>query len=183
VRLFDLPDFLQDRVTREAYVRWLQRKAAAHVKRDRKRGNASATLSEYKRAIHIAVCASNGRDAYTCEELDWGSISTYDNDSSKEGRCAYKAAFALLPTVDHIADGLGPADFAICGWRTNGAKGDLTLKDFVALCERVMRANRSNDTDVLLADRAAGLDAQVQGALLPCAPVISDIKRRTQQRG
>ena len=143
MKLFDLPIFLDDVLTREAYVRWLQRKAAAHVKRDRKRGNGSATVSEYKRAIHYAVCASQGRDAYTGEQLDWQLISTYDNDESKQGRREYKARFALLPTVDHIGDGTGPADFKICAWRTNDAKGDLSLEEFVALCERVLATSKS----------------------------------------
>jgi len=145
MRLFDLPAFLDDVVTREAYVRWLQRKAAAHVKRDRKRGNGSASVSEYKQAIHGAVCASRGRDAYTGEELDWGLISKYDNDESKQGRRGYKAKFALLPTVDHVGDGTGPADFRICAWRTNDAKGDLTLEEFMALCARVLAANGSTE--------------------------------------
>src|SRR6266496_4750038 len=35
----------------------------------------------------------------------------------------------------------GPADFKICGWRTNDAKGDLLLEDFVALCSRVVSAH------------------------------------------
>lgn len=129
-------------MTREIYVRWLQRKAAAHLKRDRKRGNKSGSVSEYKRAIHEAVCKSEGKDAYTGEELDWKLVSTYNNDESKQGRRNYKAKFALLPTVDHIGDGTGPADFKICGWRTNDAKGDLSLEEFVALCVRVVAANK-----------------------------------------
>jgi|SRR5947209_8377037 len=141
MRLFELPLFLNNLVSSEAYVRWLQRKAAAHVKRDRKRGNSSASISDYKRAIHNAVCASQGRDAYTGEQLNWHLISTYDNAESKQGRRVYKARFALLPTVDHIGDGTGPADFKICAWRTNDAKGDLSLEEFVALCERVLAAN------------------------------------------
>ena len=143
MRLFDLPHFLNGVVTREAYVRWLQRKAAAHMRRDRQRGNQSGTVSEYKRAVHQAVCASGGKDAYTGEGLDWGLISKYDNEESKQGRREYKARFALLPTVDHVGDGTGPADFEVCSWRTNDAKGDLSLEEFVALCERVVAANRS----------------------------------------
>ena len=143
MRLFELPQFLDGVVSREAYVRWLQRKAAAHVKRDRKRGNVSASVSEYKRAINNAVCASQGRDAYTGEQLDWHLISTYRNDESKQGGRVYKASFALLPTVDHIGDGTGLADFKICGWRTNDAKGDLTQEEFIALCERVLANNKS----------------------------------------
>ena len=142
MRLFDLPPFLEDVVTREAYVRWLQRRAMAHIRRDRKRGNKAASVSEYKRAIHQAVCSSQGRDAYTGEQLDWALISKYNNDESKQGRRTYKAGFALLPTVDHVGDGTGSADFNICGWRTNDAKGDLSLEEFVKLCERVVAANR-----------------------------------------
>lgn len=140
MRLFELPSFLEERsISRASYVRWLERKAATHVKRDRKRGNTSASISAYKRAIHDAVCASEGRDAYTGEPLAWNLISTYDNNESKQGRRDYKARFALLPTVDHIGDGTGLADFKICAWRTNDAKGDLSLEAFVALCERVLK--------------------------------------------
>lgn len=145
MRLFELPRFLDTVVTREVYVRWLQRKALAHIKRDRKRGNTCGSVSEYKRAIHQAVCRSGGKDAYTGEHLAWNLISTYDNNDSKLGRRSYKAAFALLPTVDHIGDGTGPADFRICGWRTNDAKGDLSLEEFITLCARVVTANNRND--------------------------------------
>lgn len=143
MKLFELPSFLSGVLTREAYVRWLQRKAQAHLKRDRKRGNISSSISEYKHAIHNAVCASQGKDDYTGERLIWSLISTYNNDQSKQGRRSYKAQFALLPTVDHLGDGTGPADFKICGWRTNDAKGDLTLEEFVALCARVEAVNKS----------------------------------------
>lgn len=142
MRLFELPLFLEGVVTREAYVRWLQRKAEAHLKRDRNRGNTSSSVSEYKRAIHQAVCASEGRDAYTGEELVWNLLSKYDNNESKQGARSYKARFALLPTVDHLGDGTGPADFKICAWRTNNAKSDLSLEEFVALCARVAAANK-----------------------------------------
>jgi len=57
----------------------------------------------------------------------------------KSGYRTYKAGFALLPTVDHVGDGLGEADFKICAWRTNDAKSDLTHDEFVALCRRVVK--------------------------------------------
>jgi hypothetical protein len=99
------------------------------------------TVSEYKRAIHDAVCNSGGLDHYTGEQLHWHLISKYGNDESKQGKRIYKAQFALLPTVDHVGDGSGPADFKICGWATNDAKGDLSLVDFVRLCQRVLSMN------------------------------------------
>ncbi len=136
-------------------MRWLQRKAMAHVKRDRKRGNRAASVAEYKRAIHDAVCASEGKDAYTNERLKFALISTWDNVKSKAGRRRYKAKFALMPTVDHVGDGRGPADFKICAWRTNDAKGDLTLEEFVALCARVLAVNKSLQSDAGLGYRRA----------------------------
>ncbi|MCU6499954.1 hypothetical protein LPN04_19345 [Rugamonas sp. A1-17] len=141
MRVFHLPQFLEGVLSRESYVRWLQRKAQAHIRRDRERGNTTGSVSEYKRAIHEAVCDSRGRDHYTSEELDWHLISTYSNDESKQGKRIYKAKFALLPTVDHVGDGSGPANFKICGWAINDAKGDLPLLDFVRLCQRVLKIN------------------------------------------
>ena len=132
------PDFLTGHYDQNAYGRWLQRKASAHVRRDRKRGNASATVAAYKLAIHNAVCTSQGRDAYTGEFLDWHLLSVYDNAESKVGRRGYKARFSLLPTVDHVGDGLGAAEFLICAWRTNDAKNDLSHADFIALCRKVI---------------------------------------------
>lgn len=97
--------------------------------------------------IHRAVVESKGRDAYTGETLEWSRISTYENEKSKSGGRHYKATFALLPTVDHVNDGTGPADFRICGWRTNDAKHDLTLPEFLDLCEKVMRHNATATRD------------------------------------
>ncbi len=133
-----MPTFLNGSVSPEAYERWLGRKAAAHVKRDRKRGSPAATRALYKEAIHAAVVTSGGCDAYTGEELDWKLISTYKNEDSKAGKHSYKSGFALLPTVDHVSAGATEASFRICGWRTNDAKNDLSLEAFVVLCTRVL---------------------------------------------
>jgi hypothetical protein len=135
---YALPIFLRGNATQANYLRWLGRKSITHVRRDRERGNLTAINEAYKVAIHGAVVASNGRDHYTGEMLDWSLLGRYNNDESKEKRRRYKASFALLPTVDHVGDGLGPADFKICGWRTNDAKHDLTHDEFVALCRRVI---------------------------------------------
>ena len=82
-------------------MRWLQRKAQAHVNRDRRRWQKKLLVSEYKRAIHAAVLESGGRDFYTGEQLDWWLLSKYDNTKSKASGTAYKRKFAVLPTVDH----------------------------------------------------------------------------------
>lgn len=132
-----MPSFLENVVTPEAYERWLKRKADAHLKRDRKRGHA-CTGSAYREAIHAAVVISNGKDAYTGEKLDWHLISTYNNKDSERGRHAYKAGFALLPTVDHISAEAAEASFRICAWRTNDAKSDLSLESFLDLCKKAL---------------------------------------------
>ncbi len=136
-KLREMPGFLENIVTPIAYERWLIRKAAAHVKRDRKRGHL-CTGSAYREAIHAAVIASNGKDAYTGEQLDWHLISTYDNELSGLGRHAYKAGFALLPSVDHVIAASTEASFKICAWRTNDAKHDLSLESFLELCKKVL---------------------------------------------
>ena len=71
---YAIPNFLAAVVTQAVYSRWLHRKAVAHIRRDRKRGNSTATNEAYKIAIHKAVCASGGLDAYTGEKLDWHLI-------------------------------------------------------------------------------------------------------------
>ena len=136
-RKHPLPTFLTNVVTPDAYERWLLRKSAAHVKRDRKRGYVCSNAS-YKQAIHEAVLRSEGVDAYTGEALDWSLISTYENEASQEGRHAYKAGFALLPTVDHFSPGASEASFRICAWRTNDAKNDLSVDAFIDLCKKLV---------------------------------------------
>ena len=128
--------------TEEKYRRWLIRKAMAHVRRDRARGRLDATGRAYRAAIHAAVIRSCGRDEYTGRRLDWSRISKYDNASSKAGRTRYKHRFRNLPTVDHEGSGVAAPLFAICAWRTNDAKHDLTYKDFVALCSDVLAHRR-----------------------------------------
>lgn len=137
-RKHTMPAFLSQSLSAEAYERWLTRKTAAHVKRDRKRSHPRVTQSLYKEAIHAAVILSNGKGAYTGEALDWHLISKYDNEESKKGRHSYKSGFALLPTVDHVSAGATEASFRICSWRTNDAKNDLSVEDFLSLCERIL---------------------------------------------
>ncbi len=93
---------------------------------------------EYKRAIHRAVERGGDRDTYTGQSLRWDLISLYSNAESEERGRAYKKEFGDLPTVDHVADGLGPADFVICSWRVNDAKNDLDLSEFLDVCRAVL---------------------------------------------
>lgn len=151
-----LPEFLEGRIKPDEYRKWLQRKAQAHVRRDRKRGNNMATYAEYKSAIHKAVTAGGEYDSQTGEPLNWSLISKYDNKRSKAGGRKYKKSFALLPTVDHVGDGLGPAAFEICSWRTNDCKSDLTEQELIEFCKKVLkhkgykiRDSQGGDNDVV----------------------------------
>jgi len=139
MRKYQIPKFLEGTVTQAHYGRWLHRKAVAHVRRDRKRRNKTATNEEYKIAIHKAVSDSKGKGAYTEEKLDWALLSRYDNKASKKHGRNYKKQFALLPSVDHVGDGTGPVDFKICALRTNDAKSDLSYKKFVELCRKIVK--------------------------------------------
>lgn len=80
---YPFPTFLDGRCSEAAYLRWLGRKAIAHVRRDRTRGNSIATREAYMVAIHSAVTASRGNDAYTGAPLAWELISTYNNSGRR----------------------------------------------------------------------------------------------------
>ncbi len=142
MRKYQLTKKLAKLLNQKTYEHWLYRKARTHLRRDRARGNKNATGKEYRVAIHEAVCESKGRDAYTGEKLDWSLLSKYNNaDSKKLGR-EYKHQFAMLPSVDHVGDGLGKTDFKICSWRTNDAKNDLSYKEFVKLCKKIVNFSK-----------------------------------------
>lgn len=126
------------RIDARTYRRWLGRKVAAHVRRDRKRKLKGVDPATYRNAIHDAVLRSGGCDHYTGESLDWTLVGRYDNDASRKGRHRYKARFALLPTVDHVDASASSASFVICAWRSNDAKNDLAATDFIDLCAKVL---------------------------------------------
>jgi hypothetical protein len=138
---YQLPPFLLGQVTHGVYKQWLRRRTQAHVRRDRRRGNETAIGEAYRDAIHSAVLESGGLDFYTGEELNWLIIGKYDNVESQEHGRYYKQGFALLPTVDHVGDGMDSVDFKICSWRTNDAKNDLKMPEFLALCQVVLEHN------------------------------------------
>lgn len=138
---YELPTFLHDKITRLDYCHWLESKARSHVNRDRRRGNQSASVRDYKKAIHKATLDSCGNDMYTGKPLKWQLIHKYNNAKSKRGGRKYKKSFADLPTIDHGDEGKGPPNFKICSWRINDSKHDLTLKEFLAVCKEVVDFN------------------------------------------
>ena len=138
--LYSLPNCLVGKCEERAYVRWLRRKAQAHVIRDRKRfGRESCIGAMYRQLIHQAVQDGGDRDYYTGQLLDWDLISTYDNELSKAGRDGYLRTFANLPTVDHVIAEGGKVKFVICSWRVNDCKAHLTADEFFLLCEQVLK--------------------------------------------
>lgn len=132
---FPVPECLIGKCKQEDYTHWLYGKAAAHVRRDKKRGNTICTTEMYRQAIHEAVTNGGDCDFYTGEKLRWNLIRTYDNEESKKGRRNYKRQFSQLPTVDHEDDGLGNPNFVICAWKTNDCKNDLSVEDLRKFCE------------------------------------------------
>jgi len=136
---YPLPACLNGKCSQENYSHWLGRKARSLVRRDKSRGNELCTNAAYREAIHGAVVRSGGCDFYTGEELRWDLIRSYDNEASAAGRRAYKRQFALLPTVDHLDEGLAEPKFEICGWRTNDCKGDLTVEELEEFSRSFLR--------------------------------------------
>lgn len=133
-----MPNFLLEIISQKIYETWLDRKASTHIRRDRKRGNCVSSREDYKREIHRVICESRGLDAYTGEKLHWNLIKTYHNNEAKKSGKQYKKKFAKLPTIDHVGDGKGRPIFKICSWEVNDAKSDLSLNEFLDLCERVI---------------------------------------------
>ncbi len=71
MKLFGLPECLKGKCEEVAYIRWLRRKAQAHVVRDRKRfGRENCVGADYRRMIHDAVRKGGDRDYYTGVPLD-----------------------------------------------------------------------------------------------------------------
>jgi hypothetical protein len=135
---YTLPALLEGKCSQEDYTHWLYLKAAAHVKRDKKRGNLTATKQAYRDAIHKAVCEGGDLDAYNGQPLRWDLIRTYDNQKAKSGKRNYKKLFAELPTIDHEDDGMGEPLFKICSWKTNDCKNDLSITELIEFCDQLL---------------------------------------------
>jgi len=135
---YSLPEFLIGRCTGEDYLKWLNGRATAHARRDRKRGHMAARREAYMIAIHAAVLRGGGVDDYTGEALAWENINTYDNAKSKELHRLYKKSFGNLPTVDHFGEDLTACEFRICSWRTNDCKNDLSSEELIEFCRAVL---------------------------------------------
>ena len=145
---YRLPDCLREHnVDEQAFVRWLHRKAQAHVNRDRKRDVQNISVAGFKEAILRAVIEAGGRDYYTGQALDWHRISKWNNADSSQNSVAYKREFWNLPTVDHDFTDPARTAFRLCSWRLNDAKGDQTIDELLALADLVRtHRNRSESS-------------------------------------
>jgi len=128
-----LPAFLKEKgIDEETYRKWLYRRAKNLFRRDKKYFEKyfSWKLRDYREAIHEAVCKSNGKCFYTGEELAWDQVLKFDG----------KEKIKELPTVDHLRgrDIEDKLDFVITSWKVNDMKNDLSLKEFLELCEKVI---------------------------------------------
>jgi hypothetical protein len=129
------PDWMPE-ASKHTYPGWVQRKAVTLSKRDQKRGG-SGNVQQYRLAIHQAVVASQGRDHWTGERLDWDLIGTYDTREAGGDQGEHKRQYALLPTIDHGSN-QPESDFVICAWRTNDAKHDMTPPELLEFCKAVL---------------------------------------------
>jgi len=144
---YSAPPYVLDHVKQSLYLDWLRKKAAAHVKRDRKRWNETISASLYQDAIHRAVKGGDGKDPYTGALLEWGLIGKYRNELARGKGSAYKKKFRLLPTVDHLDSKLTKnPKFQICSWEVNDAKSDLSHKEFVGLCQKIVTRLGSSES-------------------------------------
>jgi hypothetical protein len=129
------PDWMPD-ASKQIYPAWVQRKAVTLSKRDQKRGG-SGNVQQYRLAIHQAVVASQGRDHWTGERLDWNLIGTYDTREAGGDQGEHKKQYAMLPTIDHSSNQPEPV-FVICAWRTNDAKHDMSPHELLEFCKAVL---------------------------------------------
>jgi hypothetical protein len=137
---YQLPICLEElRVDETAFVRWLHRKAMAHVRRDRRRGFRDSFVSRYKEHIIRAVAEANGCDFYTGQQLDWRLISKWNNDDASAKGGEYKRAFWNLPTVDHEDPRNPLSPIRLCSWRVNDAKNDQTIEELLKLADDIRK--------------------------------------------
>jgi len=143
---YEVPSFITNKEAVDNYKKWLDNAATRHYKRDYYLHKQNVSRSQYKEVIHKAVIDSEGLDYYTGKKLDWSKINTWNNADAKKIR-GYKREFKNLPTVEHIfRENIEKnLEFAICGWAINDAKNDLTIEEFIELCNDVITYNSASN--------------------------------------
>jgi hypothetical protein len=138
---YPLPSFLKSELTPYAYSRWVCKKA--HTVRDgdcELKRPFAATLSteDYGSVINEAVIAGRGIDPFTGDTIRFDLLGAYDPVKA-HGNRDYIKKFALLPTVDHVDPAADILEFEMCSWKINMCKGNLNPREFVGICEKVIK--------------------------------------------
>jgi len=132
-------------ITRTVYKRWLNKKANAHRKRDKRRcarrgRRFEYTAVDYRRAVHRAVWMSLGFDAYTGEYVHWNLLK---DDLAKDGGgkagVEERRRTALRPSIDHPNPTSASPRFVICSARTNDCKSDLTVDELKKFARLILK--------------------------------------------
>lgn len=138
--VYRLPVFLSGICAPAVYRKWLDTRAKQEYKRDvalKRPCAAAGSKSLYKQAIHDAVVAGKAIDPFTGCALRWDLIETWGNAAPKD-RANREKEFSLLPTVDHTDPSSPVIGFEICSWLVNDSKGNLSAKEYVDYCGRVV---------------------------------------------
>lgn len=122
--------------TESAYVDWIVR--FRRVLRIRRCRRLHSRLISEPRSVLVALRSPDSPAAVLCML----------NSAAAAKRVEYNRELYDLPTIDHVGDGLGAANFAICSWRVNDAKHVQTFDEFVEMCRLVVTFNEKN-ADVL----------------------------------
>ena len=106
------------------------------------RGNVTAIGEVSREAIRSVWRAKDATLIPANLSTGSSSANTIMTDQRHRVR-KYKRDFARAssPTVDHVSDGLGSANFKICGWRTNDTKNDLEMSEFLSVCRAVLETS------------------------------------------
>ncbi len=142
--VYELPAFLIGVCSRAAYRKWLDTRAKQEYKRDvalKRPCAAAGSKSLYKQAIHDAVVAGNAIDPFTGCALRWDLVETWGNAAPKD-RANREKEFSLLPTVDHTDPSSPVIGFEICSWLVNDSKGNLSAREYVDYCRRVVEHSK-----------------------------------------
>jgi len=138
---YELPGYLIGVCTPAAYRKWLNTRAKQEYDRDLKLKRPCALHSSkalYKQSIHEAVCASDGKDPFTGEKLQWDRVNTWSSVARVPRTANQEKEFSLLPTVDHIDPDSDTVGFEICSWLVNDSKGELSAQEYVEYCRLVV---------------------------------------------
>lgn len=114
------------------YFTWLRREAGSLRARD-EGWHGRPARPAYMVAVHTAVEQTRGYDFYTALPLEWKLLAQPRQPT--QGRAEHVMA-GRQPSVDHI-DGKRNLDFRICASNVNHAKGPLSYRAFVEMCEAV----------------------------------------------